>query len=80
MKKLGGGPGGALDVVENKSALNLNGTDNFDCRYSNLKLNENYKCSNISSLVQSDSKLKKHDKTFGKEAAVRRNHNKVTYS
>uniref|UniRef100_A0A914QLJ0 Uncharacterized protein n=1 Tax=Panagrolaimus davidi TaxID=227884 RepID=A0A914QLJ0_9BILA len=74
----GGGLGGALDVVKKKSTPYSNGIDNFDRRYSNLNLNENYKCSNISSLVQSDSKSKKYDKTFGKQAAVRRDHNKVT--
>uniref|UniRef100_A0A914PR06 Uncharacterized protein n=1 Tax=Panagrolaimus davidi TaxID=227884 RepID=A0A914PR06_9BILA len=78
MKKLGGGLGVALDVVEKRSTPNSNGIDNFDHRYSNINLNENNKCSNISSLVQSDSKSKKHDKIFGKQAAVRRNHNKVT--
>uniref|UniRef100_A0A914QFP0 Uncharacterized protein n=1 Tax=Panagrolaimus davidi TaxID=227884 RepID=A0A914QFP0_9BILA len=64
MKKLGGDPGGALDVVEKGYTSNSNGIDNFDRRYFNLNLNENYKCSNISSLVQSNSKSKKHDKTF----------------
>uniref|UniRef100_A0AC35EU35 Uncharacterized protein n=1 Tax=Panagrolaimus sp. PS1159 TaxID=55785 RepID=A0AC35EU35_9BILA len=61
MKKQGGG---ALDVVEKRFTPNSNGIDNLDRRYSNLNLNENYKCSNISLLVQSDSKSKKHDKTF----------------
>jgi hypothetical protein len=68
----------ALDVVEKKSTPNSNGIVNFDHRYSNINLNENYKCSNISSLVQSDSKSKKHNNTFGKQAAVRQDHSKVT--
>uniref|UniRef100_A0A914QX73 Ubiquitin-like domain-containing protein n=1 Tax=Panagrolaimus davidi TaxID=227884 RepID=A0A914QX73_9BILA len=78
-KLKGGGPGDSLDVVEKKSTQNSNSNDNCDRRYSNLNLNENYKCSNISSLVQSDSKSKKYDKTFGKQATVRRDHNKVTF-
>uniref|UniRef100_A0AC35F7Y4 Uncharacterized protein n=1 Tax=Panagrolaimus sp. PS1159 TaxID=55785 RepID=A0AC35F7Y4_9BILA len=59
-----GGLGGALDVLDKKSTPDANGIDSFDRRYSNLNLKENYKCSNISSRVQSDSKSKKHDKTF----------------
>jgi hypothetical protein len=44
--------------------------NNLDSRYSNINLNQNHKCSNISSLVQSHSKSKKFDKTWCKTGCI----------